>query len=60
MAKHEKEDELLEACREIENYFHFPEPDETVRKAEIPGGMYTNMLAQLKQLKLDQLFPTDT
>ena len=57
MAKHEKEDELLEACREIENYFHFPEPDETVRKAEIPGGMYTNMLAQLKQLKLDQLFP---
>jgi pyruvate/oxaloacetate carboxyltransferase len=57
MAKREKEDELLEACREIENYFHFPEPDETVRKAEIPGGMYTNMLAQLKQLKLDQLFP---
>jgi len=57
MAEHEKEDELLEACREIENYFHFPGPDETVRKAEIPGGMYTNMLAQLKQLKLDQLFP---
>jgi pyruvate/oxaloacetate carboxyltransferase len=57
MARHGKEDELLEACREIENYFQFPEPDETVRKAEIPGGMYTNMLAQLKQLKLDQLFP---
>jgi oxaloacetate decarboxylase alpha subunit/pyruvate carboxylase subunit B len=57
MAKHDKEAELLEACREIENYFQFPEPDETVRKAEIPGGMYTNMLAQLKQLKLDHLFP---
>ncbi|MGA3014491.1 MAG: carboxylase [Bacteroidales bacterium] len=57
MAKHEKDTELLEACREIEDYFHFPKPDETVRKAEIPGGMYTNMLAQLKQLKLDNLFP---
>jgi pyruvate/oxaloacetate carboxyltransferase len=38
MAKHEKEEELLEACREIENYFQFPEPDETIRKAEIPWG----------------------
>lgn len=57
MAQHEKDTELLEACREIEDYFHFPKPDETVRKAEIPGGMYTNMLAQLKQLKLDSLFP---
>ncbi len=57
MAKHDKESELLAACHEIENYFNFPKPDEMVKKAEIPGGMYTNMLAQLKQLKLDHLLP---
>ncbi len=57
MARHDKEDELLECCQEIEQYFGFPHPDEDVRKAEIPGGMYTNMLAQLKQLKLDHLLP---
>lgn len=57
MAKHNKEDELLKACHDIENYFHFPGPDEAVKKAEIPGGMYTNMQAQLKQLKLDHLLP---
>ncbi|MCK9220044.1 MAG: carboxylase [Bacteroidales bacterium] len=57
MAKHDREEELLSACLEIEKYFNFPEPDEMVRRAEIPGGMYTNMLAQLKQLKLDHLLP---
>lgn len=57
MAKHDREDELLKACLEIESYFKFPEPDEAVKKAEIPGGMYTNMHAQLKQLKLDHLLP---
>ncbi len=57
MAKHDKEDELLKACFEIEQHFGFPAPDEAVKKAEIPGGMYTNMQAQLKQLKLDHLLP---
>jgi oxaloacetate decarboxylase alpha subunit/pyruvate carboxylase subunit B len=57
MAKHEREDELLAACLAIEKHFNFPEPDEAVKKAEIPGGMYTNMHAQLKQLKLDHLLP---
>jgi pyruvate/oxaloacetate carboxyltransferase len=48
----EKEDEeaMLEACYKIEAYFEFPEPNELVKNAEIPGGMYTNMVAQLKQL----------
>ena len=57
MAKHDREQELIETCQEIEKVFGFPEPDEEVKKAEIPGGMYTNMLAQLKQLKLDYLLP---
>lgn len=48
----QKNDEvaLLKACHAIEAYFNFPAPNELVKKAEIPGGMYTNMVAQLKQL----------
>ena len=57
MARHYREEELLNACLAIEKHFNFPEPDEAVKKAEIPGGMYTNMHAQLKQLKLDHLLP---
>lgn len=56
-AKATKDIRLLEVCHKIEEYFYFPAPDELVRKAEIPGGMYTNMLAQLKQLNLDHLLP---
>ena len=40
---------LLEACHAIHAFFNFPKPDELVKNAEIPGGMYTNMVAQLKQ-----------
>ena len=41
---------LVEACHKIEAHFNFPAPNELVKNAEIPGGMYTNMVAQLKQL----------
>ncbi|MCX7026660.1 MAG: carboxylase [Spirochaetes bacterium] len=44
----------LEFCRKIEAAFNYPEPDEIVQKAQIPGGMYTNMMAQLKDAKLEQ------
>ncbi|MCX7697091.1 MAG: carboxylase [Bacteroidales bacterium] len=52
----EKEDfdNVLKACHTIETFFNFPEPNELVKIAQIPGGMYTNMVAQLKQLKLEQ------
>jgi oxaloacetate decarboxylase alpha subunit/pyruvate carboxylase subunit B len=43
----------LELCQKIEAYFNYPEPDDIVRHAQIPGGMYTNMLAQLKEAKLE-------
>lgn len=56
-AKADKEEDLLESCRLIETWFGFPEPDDKIREAEIPGGMYSNMLAQLKQLKLEKLLP---
>mgnify|MGYP000861587672 CR=1 FL=1 len=55
--ENKKEDRLLDVTQRIEMHFNFPEPDEEVKHAEIPGGMYTNMLAQLKQLQLDHLLP---
>ena len=54
-AKANDEEKLLDATLKIEQYFNFPEPDEKVKFAEVPGGMYTNMLAQLKQLKQEHL-----
>lgn len=48
--KKENEEALLNACHKIEEYFDFPKPNQLVKDAEIPGGMYTNMVAQLKQL----------
>jgi len=48
-----KFDRVLELCRAIEARFRYPEPDAIVQKAQIPGGMYTNMLAQLKDYKLE-------
>lgn len=49
------EAELLEACHAIEAYFGFPKPNELVKEAEVPGGMYSNMVAQLKALHADDL-----
>jgi pyruvate/oxaloacetate carboxyltransferase len=45
---------VLELCRKIEARFHYPPPDAIVEKAQIPGGMYTNMLSQLKEAKLEK------
>ncbi len=56
-AQADEEENLMEMCAEIEKYFNFPDPDERVKKAQVPGGMYTNMLAQLKQLKLEEMLP---
>jgi pyruvate carboxylase subunit B len=44
---------VLELCRKIEERFHYPAPDAVVQKAQIPGGMYTNMMSQLKEAKLE-------
>jgi pyruvate carboxylase subunit B len=54
-AKAERIAELLQSTQAIEKYFNFPAPDDVVRVAQIPGGMYTNMLAQLQQAKLEHL-----
>lgn len=54
-AKAGNESELLDLCHKIEDYFGFPKPNELVRNAEVPGGMYSNMVAQLKQLGASDL-----
>lgn len=57
LAKAGKAIQLQDVCLRIEKYFNFPEPDEQVKLAEVPGGMYTNMLSQLKQLHQEHLLP---
>jgi len=54
-AKANDEDGLLSACHAIEAYFMFPKPNELVKNAEVPGGMYSNMVAQLKTLGASDL-----
>jgi pyruvate carboxylase subunit B len=56
-ARTERIAELLQKTQAIEKYFNFPAPDDIVRVAQIPGGMYTNMMAQLQQAKLEHLLP---
>lgn len=54
-AKAGDEDALLAACHAIEDYFGFPKPNLLVKDAEVPGGMYSNMVAQLKSLNQESL-----
>lgn len=54
-AKTLDEEALLAACHAIEDYFGFPKPNLTVKDAEVPGGMYSNMVAQLKALGAEEL-----
>ena len=54
-AKALDEETLLDACHIIEQYFGFPKPNEIVKAAEVPGGMYSNMVAQLKTLGASDL-----
>ena len=48
---------LLDAAQKIEAYFGFPAPNKLVQEAEIPGGMYSNMVAQLQALKAEDILP---
>ncbi len=54
-AKAGDEAALLDACHKIEDYFGFPKPNEIVKNVEVPGGMYSNMVAQLKALGASDL-----
>ncbi|MDE6542359.1 MAG: biotin/lipoyl-binding protein, partial [Muribaculaceae bacterium] len=54
-ARNLDEEALLEACHGIEEYFNFPKPNLLVKEAEVPGGMYSNMVAQLKSLGAEDL-----
>ena len=50
-----REEDLLDACHKIEAYFGFPKPNELVKNAEVPGGMYSNMVANLRALKAEDV-----
>jgi len=54
-ATNNREEELLDACHKIEAYFGFPKPNEIVKNAEVPGGMYSNMVANLRALKAEDV-----
>lgn len=54
-ARNGDEEALLDACHGIEEYFGFPKPNLLVKEAEVPGGMYSNMVAQLKALNASEL-----
>ncbi len=54
-ANENREEELLDACHKIEAYFGFPKPNELVKNAEVPGGMYSNMVANLRALKAEDV-----
>ena len=56
-AQKEDFDALLDAAQKIEAYFGFPAPNKLVQEAEIPGGMYSNMVAQLQALKAEDILP---
>lgn len=48
--------DMLAETQAIEAYFNFPAPDEIVKLAQIPGGMYTNMKSQLEAANMsDQM-----
>ncbi|MDE6009994.1 MAG: carboxylase [Muribaculaceae bacterium] len=54
-ASENREQDLLDACHKIEAYFGFPKPNELVKNAEVPGGMYSNMVANLRQLNAEDV-----
>lgn len=54
-ATENNEEELLDACHKIEAYFGFPKPNEIVKNAEVPGGMYSNMVANLRALNAEDV-----
>lgn len=54
-ANDSREEDLLDACHKIEAYFGFPKPNELVKNAEVPGGMYSNMVANLRALKAEDV-----
>ncbi len=54
-AKAGNEEELLAQCHAIEAHFGFPKPNLLVKDAEVPGGMYSKMVAQLKALGASDL-----
>ncbi len=50
-----KYDDALITIHELERSLGLPAPDDDVRLAQIPGGMYSNLLSQLEQSNISHL-----
>ncbi|HHS50276.1 MAG TPA: carboxylase [candidate division Zixibacteria bacterium] len=48
--------DVVRLTQGIEAYFDFPGPNEIVKEAQIPGGMYSNMVAQLETMGMSELY----
>ncbi len=49
-------DSATRTVHKLEASLSLPAPNEPVRLAQIPGGMYSNMVTQLKELNISHLF----
>jgi len=47
---------VVDLTQKIEAFFGFPGPNQIVKEAQIPGGMYSNMVAQLETMGMSELF----
>jgi pyruvate/oxaloacetate carboxyltransferase len=54
--KTEDFDRATSTVHKLEASLNLPAPNEPVRLAQIPGGMYSNMVTQLKELNISDLF----
>jgi pyruvate/oxaloacetate carboxyltransferase len=54
--KAEDFDRATSTVHKLEASLNLPAPNEPVRLAQIPGGMYSNMVTQLKELNISHLF----
>ncbi len=57
-AKNNQPFQLLEYTHDINKHFNFPKPNENVKNAQIPGGMFSNMVAQLKAANMEKELDT--
>ncbi len=54
-ASDNNEKELLDACRKIESYFGFPEPDRKIQNPDMPYGMYSDITEDLWRLNVEDM-----
>lgn len=54
-ASDNNEPELLDACRNIEAYFGFPEPDRKIHNPDVPFGLYADIAEELWRINAEDM-----